>query len=186
MTDAADRPSSSEASHGGPAPRGATRWLAVAGAWLSGLSLGALVVSIGAFVVDANSPAASPTTTTTLNGRAISAEDAKNLLVDVGARLLQGVSDRGEDAPEETDSGSAETDKPTESGVLEIELRSNETAAERTYKRFFWLFVALGLMGSASGVIARWQGVRGWTVSFAIWPVWFLGILAMAVPSCAG
>ncbi|MEM9166176.1 MAG: hypothetical protein AAGB48_04050 [Planctomycetota bacterium] len=194
----ADQAKSSDPTESAPdsaQPPACGRWLALAGAWLSGLALAALVVSIAAFFVHANRPPEPPATTSiTLNGKPISGEDAKDLLVDVGSRLFRTITDRDEDASAETPvempdraaPGASQTDTPMNSGVLEFEMRTNESTAERLYKRFFWVFVAMGLTGAAIGGIAYWQGARSAAVSIAIWPIWFLGALAMAVPSCSG
>ena len=162
-------------------PAGVRR-IAVIGAWLSGLGFVALVVSISAFVVDANRPPEPTRSGLTINGEQVTGERVKEALRDVGSGLLDKLT--GQSARE----GDAETQRSagTEAdGVTAIEVRDSPSGAERTFKWSLWGFIGLAVAGSICGVIARRKGARGGAVCVALWPVGLVFGLGMALPTCS-
>jgi hypothetical protein len=149
---------------------------------LSGLGLVALVVSISAFVIDANRPPEPTRSGLTINGEPVSGERVKETLRDVGSGLLDKLTGQSEDA------GDAEADSSKgarANEVTAIVFRDTPSGAERTFKWSLWGFVGLAVAGSICGVIARRKGARGGAVCVALWPVGLVIGLGMVLPTCS-
>lgn len=192
----------------GSRPSRGARRAALAGAWISGLALAALIGSITAWIIDAKRPHDPPKVEAMINGRPVAGEAAADALREAGLALLNALTNRGdeqagggdEDASSVSDGAAeggsgarAQSPAPVGSGAtgarrgwnMRVDVTSEPRPAERAASWLFWSFIPLSLTGCVLGWIAWAGGARGGRTWMALWPFGLIIGIGFVAPSCS-